>query len=355
VRNKNHLQFYSRLSLVTWITLAVFNSACSRATSDESTIVNFKTPTMAALKLSTAQSISKQRITKAEALPTDRKICFAINVTGPGIETQPVKCLGSVGQVAGFTGENSELSLVLPRGNDRNFELLIFLADPDKSCPTLTTDIINSSFLNRTFISGSAKNISLTKDSETVNILLNFPGLQNSMAKDASIGTCLASGRLKGTLFSNGDASDANGNLTSESSPLNAAFYMANFANIWSLSYLTSSGELNTGSGSVSEIPPYVFSVTRKPDSGLLYGLLHDGQIVEINISSTPTLVTVPLACPFSVAACKVPVWMQSISAGAGDELFGLDHGGMIYRLDALGATPTDVSVGATATQVSYY
>ena len=64
-------------------------------------------------------------------------------------------------------------------------------------------------------------------------------------------------------------------------------------------------------------------TVSRKPDSQKYFGVIGDSQLVEVLGNGS----YVPLSeaqCPFST--CQVPAWVQSISAGTGTDLFGLDH-----------------------------
>jgi hypothetical protein len=105
------------------------------------------------------------------------------------------------------------------------------------------------------------------------------------------------------------------------------------------------------------ELPEEIFSLTLKPGSdsnaGKYYGLLHSGQIVEVNTSSGSY--SEPTTCPFDVTNCMVPEWMQSISAGYGKELYGLDHGGNVYLIKQSDVVSMSVTFPENITQISFY
>jgi hypothetical protein len=351
---RSALALLIKLSIL--VGLSSFHLGCSRAQDDSSkTSVTFRTPSAGSFsKIASSLSSKTGEVSALEALPTDKKICYGINVTGPGITAPSVPCLTSVGTVAGFAPENSDLSIVVPRGSGRSFELLVALVELDADCPSLSTAGLNSSTLNRTFISGRTDNVTLSNPEETVTIQLSFPGLDKAMAKEPNVASCLTADRHKGSLYSNGDVTYASGAILSESSPIIESFYITPLGDVHGIGFISSSNMLNFDSSPVN-LPPQVYSLTRKPDTGGLYGLLHSGQIVEVSLSGDSTLVTIPLSCPFSAIGCKVPVWMQSISAGNFDELYGLDHAGTVYRIDAFGANETGFKVSEAVSQVSYY
>jgi hypothetical protein len=91
---------------------------------------------------------------------------------------------------------------------------------------------------------------------------------------------------------------------------------------------------------STIDVPPAYYSLTMKPDSGAYYAMSHSGSVVKVTASGA---IDSSAACPF--ATCTVPVWFQSITAGAGTDLFGLDHGGNMYKMNADGSV-TKIGTG---------
>jgi hypothetical protein len=292
------------------------------------------------------------------ALPTDKKACYGVKVTGPGIVPMPQQCGANLGIYSGFVAEGGSLTVDVPKGDSRTFELVINLVGLNDACPNWDESFgATTNQLQSTYVAGKTENVKIDQAEHTVMINLDFPGVANSVNLTQGLVGCTS--KMKGMLYSNGDVENASGQLLSGSSEINEGFYSTSIgSDIFGVGFITSGGILNIGSASPVEIPPYVYSVTRKPDSGTMYGLVGDGKIVSISLSGGTASVTELSSsnCPFSVTNCKVPEWMQSISAGFSTELYGLDHGGNIYQLGAGGvATQTGDSVPESVTQVSYF
>lgn len=336
-----------KLSVAMAISLLLF--ACTRPTSDriDSSKVSFTIPK--GLSGLSVQGVS---------LPADKKACYGVKVTGPGIVPMPQQCGANLGVYSGFVAEGESLALEVPKGDSRVFELVVYLTGLNDACPLWNENFGSSTTqLQSTYIAGKAENIKLDQAEHTVVINFDFPGVANSVNATQGLAGCV--NKLKGQIYSNGDIEDASGVLLSGSSEINEGFFSTNItSDIFGIGYITSGGILNIGSPTPVEIPPYVYSVTRKPDSGVMYGLVGDGKIVSISISGGFATVTelTSANCPFSVTNCKVPEWMQSISAGFASEIYGLDHGGNIYQLGTGGVvTQTGDTVPESVTQVSYY
>lgn len=288
-----------------------------------------------------------QAIRAAAAFPPGKKVCYGVNVTGVGIVGGAgLTCSGS-GISAGFVPENSELIVEVPKGSKREFELFVFLAEPADNCPEFSTS------LDKLKLFSTGKAVADTEAAEmSLEIQSVFPGATNSLATLS----CNSPSGLKAKLMSNGDLLDAGDVLLAASSPVAEGAWTSPFADSLGVGVLSSGGYVNIASDNL-KIPDSVFSVTRKPDDGLYYGLQHDGQIVKLvrDGSEFQMSAVAAGACPFAVTNCQVPVWMQSISAGYGTELYGLDHGGGIHKLTATGPVETGVSVDPSVSQVSYY
>lgn len=293
----------------------------------------------------------KSKVGALAALPTDKKICFGVNVTGNGIPTTPgVTCKG-LGNYGGFVNEGQVISLDVLKGNARNFDLLIYLADLGTSCPNLGPEMGSSAHLARLIISGNAT-AEISAAESYVEIPLSFPGSDQNLA----INHCNGPASLKAKLLSNGDLLDPNELVLASSSPVLEGAFSSPIADTFNIGLITTGGVLNLASDNL-KVPDSIYSMTRKPDTGLFYGLQYDGVIVELlHSGGSLAVVSVPPAnCPFNAPNCQVPVWFQSVSAGYGKELYGLDHSGALYSLGTAGPDPLGVSYGDQVSQVSFY
>jgi hypothetical protein len=292
------------------------------------------------------------------ALPDGKKACYGVNIQGPGIsDTAFGSCGATVGSYAGFVESGMSVSLNVNKGSGRTVQILMVLVDASGTCPNIDgTFIASASSPSITYVGATQTGVNLTNDQTDLTMTAVFPGLASSVA--ASSGSCGGAAGLKAMLYSNGDLGDVSGtSLTTQSSPLNESFYSTNYADPLGIGVITSGGVINLLTAGTATVPEFVYSVTRKPDTGKTYGLTQDGKIVELTFAAGVGSVTELGAgtCPFAVSNCEVPVWMQSISAGYGTKLYSLDHAGTIYSLEASGPTDTGVSVAPTVSQVSYY
>lgn len=299
-------------------------------------------------------------------IPVGKKACFAVHVTGPGIPSERANaCSPQVSIVGGFVEGGASISLDVPRGTDRSFDVYIYLAGTSEACPefnlSFTEDLAK---LNKIYMAGSKAGVPIQEDNEKVELSYDFPGESSPLpvthASNWSQTTCAPPESLKAMLGSNGDVEDVATNtvIPSYSNPTNESFYMTTLTlDTLGVGMVTTGGVLNFDRATPDHIPPEVFSVTRKPDTGAFYGLLHSGKIVSLTLNGASTTYTELSTgdCPFAVSNCEVPVWMQSISAGRGTKLFGLDHSGRIHQLTSSGPTETAASVPPYVTQVSYY
>ncbi len=323
--------------------------ACSRSTDVSSTSGKSKVSFLVPIGLSSQA-----------ALPAGKKACYGVKVSAPDIKGALNSCNPVFGQYVGFKAEGQSLSIEVQKGDNRNFSLVSYLADENESCPNWDSDF-SASFtrLQNTYIVGTASAVSLKSNDETVTITYEFPGVGNNMAVQESLASC----KLRGSLFSNGSVLSPQGDVISNYETTEG-YYSTSLSGVFGVGFVTTGGILNLGVANPVQIPEYVYSLTRKPDTGDLYGLIGDGRIVKINLPNTATgagpLVAATIeeltsaTCPFTVSSCKVPPWMQSISAGFTSELYGLDHGGNIYSLQAAGITLED-KVSEAVRQVSYY
>jgi hypothetical protein len=96
-----------------------------------------------------------------------------------------------------------------------------------------------------------------------------------------------------------------------------------------------------TGSESVSlSVKPQIQALSVEKSGGQLYGVLADGTIVEVDSNGDYSS---PATCPF--VTCSVPKWFKTFALGPSQQVFGLDHGGGLWRMDS----------STTATQVATF
>lgn len=330
--------------------IALLLGACSRPQQELSSQVTFRAPSLK----------NRAKNSAMAALPADKKACYGINVTGPGIAiTHDGECGLKLGIPGGFIAEGESMVVYVPKGESRTFSVIMTLVGTNESCPSFDGGFVSSlANAHKSYLAGSTSEVTLVNDEESVSIAVSFPGETQTIAASATAGSCQSLSGLKAALYANGDVLDANGLLlTNYSSPINEGLYFTGINDVLGVGIISSGGILNLVSANAVNFPPEVHSVTRKPDTGKYYGLFQDGKIVELSISGGVGSYTAIAAgsCPFSVSNCSVPVWMQSISAGYGTDLFSLDHAGNIYKLSTTGPTDTGVSVSPAVTQVSYY
>lgn len=166
--------------------------------------------------------------------------------------------------------------------------------------------------------------------------------------------------KLIAQLSSSGDITNASGDAFSAANNFSSPILESFFKMLWEqsvgtgLGHVTSSGALYYAGTSVIDVAPYLFSVSRSPGDGSYFALQPGGQIVGVSASTGQPTEYSTATCPLKI--CQVPVWLQSISIGMDQRVFGLDHGGQIYELNADGTLTTlpDV-VSPTIQQVSYF
>lgn len=294
------------------------------------------------------------------ALPANKKACFGVHVSGSGIAPSSYggACGPAVGIVSGFVPENSELTIMVPKGSNRKFELLVYLAETSASCPSIEAAISDSSSPTKTYSSGVVDNVDVNKDQQDLAITLNFPGESQSLAVSgyAQPASC-SSGQLRASLLSNGDWIDSTNTVLALSSETNMSGWVTAIGDFFGIGVASSGSTMLAGSANQVALPENVRSFSRKPDTGVLYGLLENGRIVQITISgATSTFTELTAAnCPFAAADCMIPEWMQSMSVGFDKNMFALDHGGSIYKIENTGPVATGVSVEPYVNQVSFY
>jgi|GEM_PF-5876428 len=313
------------------------------------------------LKIGSPSEISLRKALNASSisLGSNIKYCFAVHVSGSGIAgTSPNSCSPALGRSLGFFEAGKSVTIEnIPKGNGRTIELFLYLGQTEESCPTISNAFSTAEERYKVHKVASLTNINLSKDEETLELVWTNPDLKSPLASQAS-GVCIPSVSLRGVLLNNGDIVEASAKTMELSSALNESVFTSTLSSWRSKGILTADNRM-LAQTQTTELPPWLHSLTIKPDLGFFYALDHSGKIYHIDFDkSGAVLATTSLTstnCPFAVSNCQVPIWIQSISAGFADQLYGLDHSGNVYRLSADSAAWLSLNVGQSARQVSFH
>lgn len=337
--------------------LGLILASCTRdesASTDNSTI-EIQTPKRG--------SANMRAVALGQPLPTDKRVCYAVNVSGSGVSGDLSNaCISGIQQVAGFVTEGESLTLSVPKGSARKFQVYLYLTDINSSCPAWNeTFKANLSSYDKLYKVAEVEGVELVRDEEVIEMTVSFPGLANSVGLLSEKADCrtnevsISAPELRAVTLSSGVVVAK----TSSSSRTLLSFakaYWASFIQIVAGSFLES--DIEGVSSNVTmvtsgiQVMPYFKSVTKKPDTGLVYGLDESGQIYLVGSNGLGSEVS-ESQCPF--AKCRVPVWIQSISAGNGTDLFALDHAGNIYQVGSGSLVPIGDPVNLAVNQVLFY
>lgn len=303
-----------------------------------------------------------------ETLPANKSFCFAVTVKGQGIEESVGtidRCQSSIGLSAGFVQDGELLTLDIPKGSSRNFDLYLYLAEPGTVCP-----VFNSSFLStndaylKTYRVGSALGVNLAQNEETVVINLDFRGVAQNLAADLGRVSCSdqatpvievpSTPRLRAALYSDGSVVEAGVDISILSKSWIESFFSL-LVDTFDLYHIEAIGnghssvqDLMTAGGIT--VPPYLHSFSTDPLSGDLFALSDGGDILKVSKTDGSLM---DYTCPFST--CNLPLWVQSISVGRGGKLYALDHSGQIYEVQSSGLSLLADAVLPSVVQVLYY
>ncbi len=145
-----------------------------------STVITLQLPA----KDGSSKALGKGGVSAFSAIPVNRKACFGVNVLADDIVALPENsCNPKVGIVAGFIESGGTISLEVPRGERRTFDLYLYLApEGDVSpCPPMPLRFSTAQLKNLYYI-GTSGPVSLTKLVEEINIVASFPGLEQTFA-----------------------------------------------------------------------------------------------------------------------------------------------------------------------------
>lgn len=330
------------------IVLGYSLSACTRGARDH-VQVSFPAPEQGAMGL--------------PSLGADRKFCFAVNVVASDLITTPQSsCSPALGVVSDFVDSGQDIIVSVKPGTARKVELYAYLVPSSQACPSWDAKIATQgSHYGRMYQVGSVDQIDIAGAEIRVDLPIVAVPLNRSVLTTKQLQACESpqGPRLIAQLTSAGEL--RNPNLT----PRQTNFFTRVWETVFqwdpnttsdvALAGVTSAGRLVSGLGQM-QVPAHVWSVVRKPDSLDYYGLIGDGKIVRLDPSSGVLSEPSPETCPFAFDGCRVPPWTQSISAGYGDRLYILDHGGGLYVQQANWVPQKlPVSIPAHVSHVVYY
>lgn len=152
--------------------------ACSRPLNKDSSRLSIRAP-------GHPGQLGKAEAGSLSTIPTNRKACYGVSVSGQGIPgTAGTTCSPKSGVVAGFVEPNGLLELNVPQGTGRKVDLYLFLMKPGETgpCPQMA-GAFSAAQLLQTYFMGDAPNVSLSKEVEVVTIKATFPGVNNYLAR----------------------------------------------------------------------------------------------------------------------------------------------------------------------------
>lgn len=122
--------------------------------------------------------------------PTDTDVCYGVNITGADLPSTKHTCGPTLGLAAGFVSPNSELSIEVPFGSNREVELYAYLPTSSESCATLTQTNLDPS---ATYLVGKLSDVTFDQLEVILPIPISFPGVAHSIFADLNMDeSCLS-------------------------------------------------------------------------------------------------------------------------------------------------------------------
>lgn len=328
------------------------NTSCTRAATKQSQIT---------IQVPTNDQLSKATPSASMLIKDGKKICFAVNVVGDGI-SQSGTCGHNVGIFGGFVDQGQSITVSVARGTKRVFTLLGSLVDSAANCPSQSEAQVNPALWANIYTAGTAADITLDSDEKIIEIPVSLD--LNSIGAISGIAECGGQpGIIRAALLSSGIIVDSNSNrfAIDDSSPFwESISYGIGVSNTgWSYVSTSQAVALRADSWTAPTflappLAPFVHSLTQRPGTREFYALQQDGQMVSVDPSTGA--ISEITTCPLE--ACRVPAWIQSISVGSNQKVFGLDHGGNIYEVKDSSSGPSVTylrSVSPIVSQVVFY
>lgn len=164
--------------------LFLLAAACSRKEASTKSTISIRAPAAA------------NKVGAMSAIPVNRKACYGVSITGPGITNVPTSsCSPETGIVAGFVNPGALIEAEVPQGSNREIKLFVFLQQvgEDNPCPQMG-GAFASSQLSQIYFVGSASDITLASEVQTVDIVASFPGESQNIAVTSSMPSSCTAG-----------------------------------------------------------------------------------------------------------------------------------------------------------------
>jgi hypothetical protein len=160
------------------------NVSCTRLGSTSSTVK---------IQVPNRETLTKKNTTMTANFPSDKKLCFGVNIVGPGIESKTKECAPQLGIFKGFVTheDGNEITLEVSRGSGRKIEMYFYSQDLGLACPDAGGSELDSKLL---YAIGRVENVDMSESEVKVEIPISFPGVtQNILATLNLPATCRSS------------------------------------------------------------------------------------------------------------------------------------------------------------------
>lgn len=168
------------------ISLIIQTSCTKKAENTGSSVISLNVPDVSSSGKSSGPG---QKVGSFAALPANRRACFGINILADDIPSLAGStCSPKTGIVAGFVESGGTIQVEVPRGENRTFELYLYLmADGETAaCPTMGK-VFAAADLPKLYNLGSTSNVAIRNAVEDVTITASFPGLSQTVATTNSM------------------------------------------------------------------------------------------------------------------------------------------------------------------------
>ncbi len=174
------MEFVLKMGQVICVTLIVLTfNGCERAVTSNQSKFSIHIPAQGFFGKSNVHSLS--------APPSNRKACYAINITGPSITSGIAdNCSLDTGIVGGFVEAGQSIDLLVPQGDNRKVELFLFLQAVGENlpCPVFGKTMSSTQLLNSYLL--STKSVPMFQSEMTIEMEINFPGAAQNIATQMS-------------------------------------------------------------------------------------------------------------------------------------------------------------------------
>lgn len=179
---------FSLRVLVALISANILLTSCDRVATQGRTDIVIQMPSVQELR-----KMTKSDVSGFAALEYD-KICFAVNVKGPGIVATPAKtCNIERGQFAGTVGAGGTLTVTVDSGENREFELYAYIRNSvSEVCPKPSEGKWAWS-LNKIYFLGKVEGVKIVPPETLVEIPFTLPDAsQNIIVQNSWPLSCLS-------------------------------------------------------------------------------------------------------------------------------------------------------------------